>query len=85
MKLSGTSEVSMDVSPIEIANAFSNAWASDKAKIIDQLGFRYMNGYFVDGLVESIINEIKNEEESIDYVYAMDFLVNLKNALNNYV
>lgn len=85
MIIKGITRVSIDITPREVANAFSDALIFDKAKIIEHLGLRYKNSTFVDGLVESIVKEINDNERTDEYVYAMDFLVNLKNALNKYV
>lgn len=84
MKINVISKTSADVSAREVAEAMSNAWASEKAAFIDYFGYRYINETFVDGLVKSIIDEV-NDGDKADYAYVMDFLLNLKNVLNKYV
>lgn len=84
MKINAISKTSVDVSARDVAEAMANSWASEKASFIDYFGYRYINETFVDGLVKSIIDEIDDSDE-IEYAYAKDFLVNLKNVLNKYV
>ena len=84
MKINVISKTSVDVSAREVAEAMSNARASEKAAFIEYFGYRHINETFVDGLVKSIIDEVNDSEEA-DYTYVMDFLVNLKNVLNKYV
>lgn len=84
MKINAISKTSVDVSARDVAELMANSWASEKASFIDYFGCRYINETFVDGLVKSIIDEIDGSDE-IEYVYAKDFLVNLKNVLNKYV
>ena len=84
MKINVISKASADVSAREVAEAISNAWASEKAAFINYLGYRYINETFVDGLVKSVIDEVNNSDKA-DYTYVMDFLLNLKNVLNKYI